>query len=49
MHEFYEMVAHILNTVIFLIAGLKLGALLADASMRNLYTVGSGSLWMIIW
>ena len=27
LHEFYEMVAHVLNTVIFLIAGCKVSAL----------------------
>ena len=48
LHEFYEMVAYFLNTVIFMIAGCKLGALMVDSSFHHLYALGSGSLWMII-
>ena len=48
LHEFYEMIAFILNTVIFMIAGCKLGALMADSSFQDLYSLGSGSLSMII-
>ena len=48
MHEFYEMIAYFLNTVIFMIAGCKLGALLADSSFWHLNQPGSGSLWMTI-
>ena len=36
LHEFYEMVAHILNTVIFAIAGAKLGMLLIDGSTQEI-------------
>lgn len=35
LHEFYEMVAHILNTVIFAIAGCKLGKLIVDEWVRT--------------
>ena len=48
LHEFYEMVAFFLNTVIFVIAGCKLGALMADSSFHSLYATGSGSLGMIV-
>jgi NhaP-type Na+/H+ or K+/H+ antiporter len=48
LHEFYEMIAYILNTVIFMIAGCKLGSLMADTSFQMLYSLGSGSLSMII-
>ena len=37
LHEFYEMVAHFLNTIIFLIAGCKMGAILADAHFHDLF------------
>ena len=42
MHHFYEMIAHILNTVIFAIAGTKLGTLLSD---RHLREIGSNLGW----
>ena len=41
-------VAFGLNTVIFLIAGCKLGGLAADANFYSLYQPGSGSLLMFI-
>jgi len=44
LHEFYEMVAHMLNTVIFLMAGCKLGALLLDPSFYDIYYNGGLSL-----
>jgi len=47
LHEFYEMVAFFLNTVIFLIAGCKLGTLLVNSSFHDLYETGSGSWGMI--
>ena len=34
MHQFYEMIAHMLNTVIFAIAGTKLGTLWGDGKLR---------------
>jgi hypothetical protein len=40
LHEFYEMVAHVLNTVIFLIAGAKLGTSIADSSFHHLFFLG---------
>jgi len=48
LHEFYEMVAFFLNTIIFLIAGCKLGALIVDSSTHDLYVVGTGSFGMIV-
>ena len=47
LHEFYEMVAHVLNTVIFLIAGCKLGALISDSSFHELFAVGTNTRTMI--
>ena len=35
MHEFYEAVAHGLNTLIFAIAGMKMGTILADTSLQS--------------
>jgi NhaP-type Na+/H+ or K+/H+ antiporter len=37
LHEFYEMIAHVMNTVIFLIAGCKLGALILDSALHQLW------------
>ena len=37
LHGFYEMVAEMLNTIIFLIAGCKLGYILSDASFLPLF------------
>ena len=48
LHEFYEMVAHVLNTIIFLIAGCKLGALMTDSSFYELFTQGTNTRMMII-
>ena len=45
MHQFYEMVAHILNTVIFAIAGTKVGTLLGDGKLLEIFTNYS---WRII-
>ena len=39
MHQFYEMVAHILNTVIFAIAGTKLGTLFGDGKLREIFSL----------
>ena len=47
LHEFYEMVAYLLNTVIFLIAGCKLGSLFMDSNFDFLWT-GGYSAHMII-
>ena len=33
LHQFYEMASHILNTVIFAIAGAKLGLLVRDGAL----------------
>lgn len=38
MHEFYEAVAHGLNTLIFAIAGMKMGTILADTSLQSVGT-----------
>ena len=48
LHEFYEMVAHFLNTIIFFIAGAKLGALANTPSFFDLWRPGSKSLTMIV-
>ena len=48
LHEFYEMIAYFLNTIIFVIAGAKLGALAVDTSFHHLWAWGSGSLSMIM-
>lgn len=48
LHEFYEMIAHLLNTIIFLIAGCKLGSIIMDSQFHDLFLAGSGALGMII-
>ena len=40
LHEFYEMVAYILNTLIFAIAGLKMGTFLSDLNLSLLLPSG---------
>jgi hypothetical protein len=50
LHEFYEMVAHALNTVIFAIAGLKMSTFFLDYSMNVVMPDslgGSGSIFKI--
>jgi len=47
MHQFYEMIAHILNTLIFAIAGTKLGALLGTYQLREILVLYWGQILAI--
>jgi NhaP-type Na+/H+ or K+/H+ antiporter len=46
IHSFYEMAAHFLNTIIFAIAGVKLGVILAGP---QLFQVGDTFYWLVIY
>jgi len=47
MHQFYEMIAHILNTIIFAIAGAKLGTLMMNGTLLQIIQLFSWRLFMI--
>jgi len=47
MHQFYEMIAHILNTIIFAIAGAKLGTLIVTGTLIEIVHIFSWRLFMI--
>ena len=51
LHEFYDMIAHALNTLIFAIAGLKMGTFVGDQSFELLGVQGSSGvvgIWGIV-